>query len=67
MCGRRLACKPVLWHEGAPININSLSPGYTGVLVTAQDINDDGQITGRANAANGERVTYLATPVEVEK
>jgi len=62
-----VACKPVLWHEGSPININSLSPGYTGVLVTAQDINDDGQITGRANGANGERVTYLATPVEVEK
>jgi uncharacterized membrane protein len=58
------SCKPVLWHNGTPININSLAPGYGGLLVTAQDINDDGQITGRANAANGDRVTYLATPVK---
>ena len=58
-----VGCKPVLWLEGSPININTLVSGYTGLLITAQDINDDGQITGRANAANGERVTYLATPM----
>jgi len=58
-----VACKPVLWLDGLPININSLASGYPGVMVTAQDINDDGQITGRANAASGERVTYLATPL----
>jgi uncharacterized membrane protein len=58
-----VACKPVLWLNGSPININSLATNYSGVLITAQDINDDGQITGRANAANGDRVTYLATPL----
>lgn len=59
-----VACKPVLWMNANPININSLASGYGGLLVTAQDINDDGQITGRANAANGTRVTYVATPLE---
>lgn len=58
-----VSCKPVLWLNGSPININALASGYNGVLITAQDINDDGEITGRANAANGERVTYLATPL----
>ncbi len=61
-----VACKPVLWQNRfAPaVDLNSRAPGYNGVLMTAQDINDEGEITGRANAANGERVTYLATPID---
>ncbi len=58
------ACKPVIWQNGyAPaVDLNSLAPGYSGVLMTAQDINDKGEITGRANSATGEPVTFLATP-----
>jgi uncharacterized membrane protein len=58
-----VGCKAVMWLDGSPVNLNSIVPGYGGFLSTAQDINDDGQITGRANAANGLRVTYVATPI----
>jgi uncharacterized membrane protein len=57
-------CKAVLWERNSTraIDLNSRVPGYDGVLTSAQDINDDGQISGRANAADGERVAYLANP-----
>lgn len=59
-------CRPVLWdrRSTSAINLDSLAPDYPGVLNTAQDINDDGEITGRATRATGERVTFLATPVD---
>ena len=58
------ACRPVIWQRyyAPAANLDTLAPEYDGVLTAAQDINDDGEITGRANAANGERVTFLATP-----
>ena len=63
-----VACKPVIWENGSSpaANLDLLAPGYSGVLNTAQDINDDGQITGRATAANGQRVSFLATPIVVD-
>lgn len=59
-------CRPVIWENGSSpaANVDLLAPGYDGALVTAQDINDDGQITGRAISATGERVAYLATPID---
>lgn len=59
-----VVCRPVIWQSyAAPaVNLDTLAPDYDGVLATAQDINDDGAITGRANAANGERVAFLAIP-----
>jgi probable HAF family extracellular repeat protein len=59
-------CIAVLWESDSvtATNLNTIVPGYTGLLTTAQDINDAGQITGRANAASGQRVTYVATLVE---
>jgi hypothetical protein len=56
----------VIWQtDSSPaVNLDTLAPDYDGVLMTAQDINDDGVITGRANAANGERVAFVATPRE---
>lgn len=59
-------CRPVIWQtDSSPaVNLDTLAPGYDGVLMTAQDINDDGVITGRANAANGQRVAFVATPEE---
>jgi probable HAF family extracellular repeat protein len=56
-------CRPVLWENGVVTNLRLLVPAYNGVLSTAQDINDDGQITGRAITSTGARVAYLATPV----
>jgi probable HAF family extracellular repeat protein len=61
-----VACKPVIWENGSSVavNLDLLAPDYSGVLTAAQDINDDGQITGRANSSTGERVTFVATPVD---
>jgi hypothetical protein len=45
-------------------DINKLKGGYPYHLETAKDINDAGEITGRAiiNLSAGEREAYLATP-----
>lgn len=63
------ACRPVLWQNSraTPVDVDLLAPEYDGTLMTAQDINDDGEITGRANAATGERVAFLAVPVEEDE
>ena len=46
-------------------DLNTLvAPGYAGVLTTAKDINNRGEITGRAfDPATGERPAFLAVPV----
>ena len=57
-------CRAFLWQNGVMKDLNALvAPGYTGVLTTAQDINDLGAITGRAaDPATGGRLAFLATP-----
>lgn len=47
-------------------DLNDLKqPGYTGVIALANDINDDGVITGRTatDPANGTRSAFVATPL----
>jgi hypothetical protein len=46
-------------------DLNALvAPGYTGILTTAQDINDLGVITGRAfDPATGGLPAFQATPI----
>lgn len=39
---------------------------YDDHLVTANDINDLGQITGRAIAQSGAEVPFVATPVDAD-
>ena len=58
-------CRAVLWQDGVATDLNTLvKPGYTDHLDLAQDINDFGQITGRAlDPVTGERPAYLAVPV----
>lgn len=58
-------CRAFVWEDGVMKDLNALvAPGYTGVLTTAQDINDRGEITGRAFVAStGERPAFLATPI----
>jgi len=58
-------CRAFLWEDGVMKDLNALvAPGYTGILTTAQDINDRGEITGRAfDPATGERPAFLATPI----
>jgi probable HAF family extracellular repeat protein len=53
-----------LWENGVMKDLNTLiAPGYAGRLEIAGDINDIGEITGRAfDPSTGERPAFLAIP-----
>jgi probable HAF family extracellular repeat protein len=58
-------CRAVVWDRGnTPIDLNDLKGGYSAHLETAKDINDSGEITGRAitDLVTGAREAYLAVP-----
>lgn len=57
-------CRAVVWdHSDAPTDLNDLkAPGFPARLESAKDINDNGEITGRAIDANNVRTAYLAVP-----
>jgi probable HAF family extracellular repeat protein len=56
-------CRAVIWdHSSVPTDLNDLKGSYSAHLETAKDINDNGEITGRAIDATG-RKAYLAVPV----
>jgi len=59
-------CRAVIWDHGAyPIDLNDFKGSYSGVLLLARDINDKGEITGRAlDPATGALIVYLAVPVD---
>ena len=57
-------CRAVIWENGAfPRDLNDFKGGFPIRLETAKDINDNGEITGRAIDANNVRTAYLAAPV----
>src|SRR6266853_6083495 len=42
-------CRAVIWdHSAYPTDLNDLKGGYSAVLALAKDINNEGEITGRA-------------------
>jgi probable HAF family extracellular repeat protein len=54
-----------LWQDDVLYNLNDLVDIAPDVLVSAQDINDDGQITGRVlDGVTGQQFMFVATPVE---
>jgi probable HAF family extracellular repeat protein len=57
-----------LYEAGGMTDLNSfLGTGNGDVFLSAQDINDAGQITGRVlDAASGETLTFVATPIEAQ-
>jgi probable HAF family extracellular repeat protein len=58
-------CRAVIWDHGVyPTDLNDLKGGYSAHLETAKDINDSGEITGRAiiDPVTGARTAYLAVP-----
>ena len=59
-------CRAVVWDHGAyPTDLNDLKGGYSAFLALAKDINDKGEITGRAvDPTTGALVAYLAVPVD---
>ena len=53
-----------IWEGGDMIDLNDLVDIAPDVLLSAQDINDAGQITGRVlDAATGEVLAFVANPV----
>ncbi len=63
-CDAAGSCRAFLWQNGVMSDLNTLvQPGYADVLTTAQDINDLGEIAGRAfDPATGARPAFLAVP-----
>src|SRR5437763_6473894 len=59
-------CRAVIWDRSAyPIDLNDLKGNYSGFLALARDINDKGEITGRAvDSTTGALIAYLAVPVD---
>jgi hypothetical protein len=62
-------CLAAIWKNGAITNLNDLiAPGFNGVLINAQDINDEGTITGRAfDPATGTLKAFVAVPITESK
>jgi probable HAF family extracellular repeat protein len=58
-------CRAVVWDHGVyPTDLNDLKGGYSARLESAKDINNLGEITGRAIDSTGVRTAYLAVPVQ---
>jgi probable HAF family extracellular repeat protein len=62
-----VACRAVLWENGRMYDLNPLmGSGFADSLASAQDINDDGVITGRlVDAITKLTVPFVATPRRV--
>src|SRR5438094_6957577 len=59
-------CRAVIWdHGNTPTDLNDLKAlGYSAILASAKDINNNGEITGRAvDPTTGVLTAYLAVPV----
>ena len=54
-----------IYENGIMKDLNDLvGPGFPGILRSAQDINDAGQITGRVfDTSTGKTLVFVATPV----
>jgi probable HAF family extracellular repeat protein len=62
-CGAA-GCRAFVWDDGVMTDLNTLVAGSaSGRLEMAMDINDRGEITGRAVDGNGLRPAFLAVPV----
>src|SRR5713101_2517932 len=59
-------CRAVVWKNGVVTDLNTLKqPGYTARLEQGKDINERGEITGRAiDPITGVRTAILAVPVQ---
>jgi probable HAF family extracellular repeat protein len=64
-CNAAGVCRAYLWQNGVMTDLNSIvAPPYNNFLQSAQDINDLGEITGRAvDPVTGDRPAYLAVPI----
>src|SRR6266704_22051 len=58
-------CRAVIWdHGNTPTDLHDLKGSYSAFLALAKDINNKGEITGRAfDPTIGALIAYLAVPV----
>ena len=58
-------CRAVIWdHGNTPTDLNDLKGSFPKMLTNAKDINNKGEITGRASDPNtGALTAYLAVPI----
>ena len=58
-------CRAVIWdHGNTPTDLNDVKGGFPATLASAKDINNAGQITGRAiDPITGVLTAYLTVPV----
>ena len=62
-CDANFNCRATLWHHGVIADLNTLVPAGSPSLVSANDINNQGQIVGSAiDPATGNTVGFLASP-----
>jgi probable HAF family extracellular repeat protein len=62
--GGASGARAFIWQNGGLTNLNDLVDIAPDVLVSAQDINDAGQITGRVrDGVTGEVLAFVATPI----
>jgi probable HAF family extracellular repeat protein len=63
-CDVDFNCRAVVWREGVVTDLNTLiEPGYDGTLISANDVNESGRITGQAlDPATGALVAFVAQP-----
>lgn len=55
--------RAVVWQNGVPIDLNTLVPASSLMLVFANDINDGGEIAGQAyDPSTGDTPAFLAIP-----
>ena len=54
----------MIWENGVISDLNQRVPGYSGHLVFANDINDEGEISGQAIDENGALVAFRAVPLD---
>jgi probable HAF family extracellular repeat protein len=58
------ACLGFLWQDGVIKYLKDLVPGFNGEIINGQDINDEGEITGRAfNPATGKITAFRMVPI----
>jgi probable HAF family extracellular repeat protein len=61
-CDADFNCRAVIWRNGEITDLNTLiAEGYSGALITANDINESGRITGQA-FDSGSLVAFVARP-----
>ena len=63
--GGAAGARAFIWEDEDLTDLNDLVDIAPDVLLSAQDINDAGQITGRVrDGASGKVLAFVATPIE---